>query len=84
MQRFQQERALMAKRWRAEWVKHGRNFGACHCGAGPGTMRKHRPFESHSSKNCSLCALERDWARLKRRRERYGAREVIAQGLSDL
>jgi hypothetical protein len=84
MLRFEIERSLMAKRWRAEWEIHGRDFGGCHCGKGPGTMRKHRPRESHPSSSCGLC----DWLRLERRRdrrrERYTAREQILEQLVDV
>jgi hypothetical protein len=82
MERFQRERSLMARRWRVEWRAHGGDFGRCPCGHGAGTMRKHRPFESHSSKTCRLCALERASARQQRRRERHGARQVIAEELA--
>jgi hypothetical protein len=83
MRRFQAERALMAKRWRQEWVKHGRDFGSCHCGAGAGTMRKHRPFESHPSSSCGLCCALREEAHAKRRRVRHAGRLALAQGLAD-
>lgn len=83
MKRFEMDRPIMVKRWRREWENHGHDFGNCHCGAGIGTMRKHRPFESHASSSCRLCALERMWARQKRRRQRYEARSVIAEGLTD-
>jgi len=83
MKRFQMERPLMIKRWRREWEIHGRDFGNCHCGLGMGTMRKHRPLESHPSSSCRLCAGERDWAREERRRRRYEARAVISEGLQD-
>lgn len=81
MKRFQMDRPIMVKRWRREWEVHGRNFGNCHCGAGMGTMRKHRVFESHPSSSCRLCALERDMAFRTRRKLRYGARAMIAEGL---
>jgi hypothetical protein len=81
MQRFHLERAIMVKRWRQEWVNHGRNFGNCHCGAGAGTMRKHRPNESHPSSSCGLCAGQRAMARQTRRRERYTARTVILENM---
>lgn len=74
MNRFQLERPLMIKRWRQELEKHGGDFGNCHCGRGMGTMRKHRPYGSCPSKNCSYCHLERLIARRDRRRERYAAR----------
>lgn len=83
MQRFQMDRPIMIRRWRQEWQNHGRDFGKCHCGLGMGTMRKHRPGESHSPGRCRLCDLERVWARQVRRRERYGAHGVIIEGLSD-
>lgn len=82
MQRFQRERSLMAKRWRIEWRAHGCDFGTCPCGKGAGTMRKHRPFESHPSQSCRLCALERAFARQERRRARRQGRAVIAHELS--
>ena len=74
MKRFQMDRPVMVKRWRMEWEKHGRDFGNCHCGAGMGTMRKHRPNEAHSPGKCGLCDLERIWARQARRRVRYAGR----------
>lgn len=79
MLRFQLERAIMVKRWRKEWENHGRDFGNCHCGAGLGTMRKHRPGESHPSSSCRLCALQREWKRQIKRQERYAARKVISR-----
>lgn len=81
MQRFQLDRPVMVKRWRVEWNAHGRDFGNCHCGNGMGTMRKHRPYESHPSSSCGLCAHERYARLMDRRRERYGARSVIQEGL---
>lgn len=81
MLRFQIDRPIMVKRWRREWQVHGRDFGNCHCGNGMGTMRKHRPLESHPSSSCRLCALEREWAKQNRRRNRYAARAVIAEQL---
>ena len=83
MQRFQIDRPIMVKRWRKEWEIHGRDFGNCHCGAGMGTMRKHRPLESHPSSSCGICAIERAYARLERRRRRYERRAVILEGLRD-
>jgi hypothetical protein len=74
MKRFQMDRHIMVKRWRQEWIKHGRDFGKCHCGAGMGTMRKHRPNESHPSSSCRLCMWMREDARKERRRERYAGR----------
>lgn len=81
MLRFQMDRAVMVRRWRQEWENHGRDLGACHCGRGMGTMRKHRPHESHSPGHCWLCDAQRMGARQDRRRERYGARSMIAEGL---
>ena len=83
MKRFQMDRPIMVKRWRREWQIHGGDFGNCHCGAGMGTMRKHKPQESHPSSSCSICAREREWARVERRKKRYGARVVISEGLRD-
>lgn len=83
MQRFQLDRPVMVKRWRMEWEKHGRDFGNCHCGLGMGTMRKHRPNESHSSGKCGLCTWERFENRMERRRERYAKRWFIVEGLAD-
>lgn len=73
----------MVKRWRREWLNHGRDFGNCHCGAGMGTMRKHRPNEGHPSSSCRVCAWESIEARKERRRERYGARVFIIEGYAD-
>jgi hypothetical protein len=83
MLRFQLDRPIMVRRWRQEWAQHGRDFGNCHCGRGMGTMRKHRPYESHASGKCSVCTYRRFMARADRRRERRIARVVIAQGLRD-
>lgn len=83
MQRWHTERFIMLRRWRQEWEIHGRDFGTCHCGLGMGTLRKHRPRESHPSSSCRLCARERFWARQARRRARYAARSFIEAGLSD-
>lgn len=78
MQRFQLDRAIMVKRWRVEWNVHGRDFGKCHCGLGMGTMRKHRPYESHPSSSCSFCELIRLDKRKKRRQQRYAAKWQIS------
>jgi hypothetical protein len=83
MKRFQMDRPIMVKRWRIEWELHGRNFGNCHCGEGMGTMRKHRPRESHPSSSCGLCRWERTYARQERRRKRYAGRTMIAEGYAD-
>lgn len=83
MQRFQLDRPIMVKRWRQEWNIHGRDFGDCHCGAGMGTMRKHRPRESHPSSSCGLCSVQRFSERMDRRRERYTARGAIIEGFAD-
>jgi len=77
------DRPIMVKRWRREWEIHGRDFGNCHCGAGIGTMRKHRPYETHSPGKCRLCDLERLMARRDHRRERYAKRSVIQEQLRD-
>jgi hypothetical protein len=82
MKRFQMDRPVMVKRWRKEWEAHGRDFGNCHCGRGMGTMRKHRPFEGHGRK-CGLCGIEIMEAEMARRRERYGAKAAIVEGLAD-
>jgi hypothetical protein len=71
----------MTKRWRQEWILHGRNFGDCHCGAGMGTMRKHRPRESHPSSSCGLCAFERTLRRREKRTDRYAQRALIRDEL---
>jgi hypothetical protein len=71
----------MVKRWRKEWEIHGRDFKNCHCGAGIGTMRKHRPLESHPSSSCGICAVDRFFARMERRRKRYGAKSILSEGL---
>jgi hypothetical protein len=84
MLRFALERSLMLKRWRAERALHGRDLASCHCSRGMGTMRKHRPHESHPSSSCGLCAALRQEARLARRRTRYGARLAVAEGLSEV
>lgn len=81
MKRFVMDRPIMVKRWRVEWVKHGRDFANCHCGLGAGTMRKHKPYESHPSSSCGVCRWERFYSRQKRRKTRYEARASIAEGL---
>ena len=81
MQRFQKDRPLMVKRWRQEWVNHGGDFGNCHCGLGIGTMRKHRPNESHPSSSCRLCACERAGEKRERRAERYAARRQLREAV---
>ena len=83
MRRFQMDRPIMVKRWRQEWRNHGGDFGACHCGLGMGTMRKHRPNEGHPASSCGLCAMEQAWARRARRQLRYSARAAIGEGLRD-
>jgi hypothetical protein len=81
MLRFQLDRPIMVRRWRQEWEQHGRDFGNCHCGRGIGTMRKHRPYESHASGKCGVCTYRRFMARAVRRRERRTAYVMIAQEL---
>lgn len=81
MQRFQKDRPIMVRRWRQEWVNHGRDFGNCHCGLGMGTMRKHRPNEGHPSSSCRLCARERAWEKRQRRSMRYTARRRLRGAL---
>jgi hypothetical protein len=83
MLRFQIDRPIMVRRWRQEWEAHGRDFGNCHCGLGIGTMRKHRPNESHPSSSCGVCRREREDLKQERRRDRRAARAAIAQGLKD-
>lgn len=83
MKRFQMERPLMVRRWRQEWESHDRDFGNCHCGRGIGTMRKRRPYEGHPPSSCGYCAYIRLLHRLDRRRERYAARAMIAEGLEE-
>jgi len=82
MRRFHVERPLMIRRWRREWELHSRDFSNCHCGRGIGTMRKHKPLESHPSSSCGVCAEHRLLSRLERRRRRYEACRVIEEGLS--
>jgi hypothetical protein len=82
MLRFQLDRPVMVKRWRREWHNHGRDFGKCHCGAGIGTMRKHRPSESHPSSSCRICGHIRFAKRLEKRRERYAQRRIIAEEMT--
>jgi hypothetical protein len=81
MQRFQLEVPLMLKRWRKEWEQHGRDFGGCHCGAGMGTMRKHRPHEkAHSPHRCGICDAYRWEKRQHNRRLRYAGRRASTEG----
>lgn len=82
MKRFQMDRPIMVKRWRIEWEKHGRDFGNCHCGNGMGTMRKHRPYESHPFP-CGYCENIRMGQRTENRTARYAARRWILEGLSE-
>lgn len=81
MLRFQLDRAIMVKRWRQEWQNHKRDFRQCHCGAGMGTMRKHRPNESHPSSSCRVCMWQRQEAIRERRQRRYAARKAIEEGI---
>ena len=83
MYRFQADKPIMVRRWRQEWEVHGRDFGNCHCGKGAGTMRKHRVYESHPSSSCKICAAERFFARLERRRARYSARVALRQAVDE-
>lgn len=54
--------------------------GDCHCLRGKGTMRKRRPFDSCApNQHCTCCEMERQDKRRTKRRERYGAREQIAE-----
>jgi len=83
MRRFELDRAIMVKRWRQEWEIHDRDFNSCHCGLGMGTMRKHRPRESHPASSCSFCAWTKAYKFEDRRRDRRAGRLVIADGLVD-
>lgn len=74
----------MVKRWREEWRKHGSDFGGCHCGNGMGTMRKHRPHESHPASTCRVCAYEQYLGLMERRRERRAAHGVINEQLKEM
>jgi hypothetical protein len=69
----------MARRWRAEWEKHGRDFGGCHCAGGAGVMRKHRVWEHHSPGKCRLCDNERLWHRAEVRRARREAKRIVRE-----
>jgi hypothetical protein len=84
MLRFQLDIPVMVKRWRKEWGIHGRDFGKCHCGKGMGTMRKHRPLESHPSSSCRICSVQRHTEKMDRRRERYEGKKVIADQLTEV
>lgn len=83
MKRFQMERALMLRRWHRERLNHGGDFGDCHCGKGMGTMRKHRPNESHPSSSCRACAYDRYYWKMESRRARYAKRAVLIEELAD-
>lgn len=83
MQRFQLDRPIMVKRWREEWEAHGKDFGDCHCGRGMGTMRKHKPYESHPSSSCRFCRWQRAIKRKEARTQRYADRAAILEGLRD-
>ena len=58
MRRWHQERSLMLRRWENEKRKHQwddrlwggaqDSFERCHCSAGPGLMRKARPWDRRS------------------------------------
>lgn len=79
----------MLARWQIKRRKHeasrratepkGAGFGACHCAAGPGTMRKHRPYEGDG---CWMCQYEKVTARLKKSgiKRRVMAFERVANG----
>lgn len=82
MKRFQMDRPIMVKRWRVEWEKHGRDFGGCHCGNGMGTMRKHRPYESHPSP-CGYCDAVRSDNKKAGKVLRYSERRWICEGMQD-
>jgi hypothetical protein len=78
MLRFQLDRPIMVKRWRVEWEKHGRDFSKCHCGNGIGTMRKHKPYESHPSSSCRICGWEQFFKRKAKRQERYEGKRAVS------
>ena len=81
MQRWQQERYLMLKRWREEVESHrDLDFGyieeGCHCLRGKGTMRKRRPYDRCApNQHCACCEMEREENRLKIKRERREGKE---------
>lgn len=85
MQRFQQEVVLMMKRRRKKWDD---SFPRYHWW-GPreaplGRYRKHRAYESHSSKKCRLCAGIRATRRRENRQARYKLnREVMREVAKD-
>lgn len=80
MQRWHSEVALMERRRKFELNKHRNRItgetDACHCLAGLGTMRKHRPNESCGD-HCSLCDLRRLGKRLALRKFRRAMREAV-------
>lgn len=79
MQRWHAEEALMRRRQKVEILKHRNRITGeldqCHCLAGIGTMRKHRPNESCGD-HCGLCDLHRDAKRRARRRQRRLLKKV--------
>ena len=77
MRRFHTEIALMRNRLERERFDH--DGEDCRCLHALGFHRKHRPRESHGpNQHCFCCECERMEAKQARRRERYGAREMIA------
>lgn len=47
-------------------------------------MRKHRIYESHAPGKCHLCAWERHTELLRRRKERYEGKRIIADELTEV
>ena len=82
MKRFAIEKQMMLARWKQEKAKHGGDFGNCHCAKGPGTMRKHRPYESHPPSSCRICALRADMQKRENRKRRRMAKNQIQEGLA--
>lgn len=82
MKRWHNEITLMERRWHEEVEDHrdtafGYVHQGCHCLRGMGTTRKNRPFASHSSKTCGMCAGQRQEKHRVRRAGRYqGKREL--------
>ena len=94
MRRWHRERSLMLRRWAEEKRKHLANdrfwggiedsFEQCHCSAGPGLMRKARPWDSPSHHFRWLHRFHRqEVANSNRERRRQDLKEVAVQLQND-
>ena len=85
MRRWHQDRSLMLGRWEEEKRKHlwqdggtGEGFEQYHCSAGPGLMRKARPWDSPSHHGRWIHRYHRQEVARSNKERRHQDRNEIA------